>query len=191
MREVLRVRREFEELDVSGDGELSSQELEQLVRRTCQIPDEEDVPGHLLNRHWDVMELDGNGSVDFEEFLIWRMNIAFTEEMLVPDPAARHLRHLARRFRVPLPQMERIKSGFDSFDTDGCGELDEDDFKKVLVALTKAESERDIPPRILKQYWQEVRSDPHGVRFEEFLPWYVEKFENCGTAAERRQSDHV
>jgi len=125
---------------------------------------------HLFN----AADSDGNGVVDFEEYLMWCLNHAWAEELLVTDPKERELRKIARDRGFNLPEVEKVKRVFDRFDTDGGGVIDEQEFRKVITELMRVQDSDDLTQRKLVQLWKGVDTDGNGqVKFEEFLVWYL------------------
>jgi calmodulin len=54
----------FEMFDVNKDGSISKKELEHILRSLNEDPDEEEIQQLL-----DEVDVDGNGEIDFEEFV--------------------------------------------------------------------------------------------------------------------------
>ena len=54
----------FEMFDVNKDGAISKKELEHILRSLNEDPDEEEIQQLL-----DEVDVDGNGEIDFEEFV--------------------------------------------------------------------------------------------------------------------------
>jgi len=170
---------EFKRLDVSGDGCLQEDEFLEVVRLRANLPPGEEVPKHLHAKFWEKIDSDKSGNIDFEEYLLWSINVAYSEEMLVTDQKEREIRHLARKNGLNLNDVERIKKVFDEFDSDGSGVIDETEFKDVLIKLMKVKNPNDVSAKKMKRFWLEVDTDRSGeVNFEEFLLWYFNFFNN-------------
>jgi Ca2+-binding EF-hand superfamily protein len=45
----------------------------QVIRGILKVSDPSDVPQSRLERYWREIDLDGSGTVDFEEFVIWML----------------------------------------------------------------------------------------------------------------------
>jgi len=168
----------FKSFDQGHDPDgLSQKEFEKLVRHYCNLPEDGPIPDHLLNRHDHHHDIDHDGKVSFEEFVVWSIEVDFAEEVMVPDPKERHLRQLAREHDFLLTDVERIKGIFDSFDIDKSGEIDEEEFRKALFVLLRAKNESDVSQKKLLRYWREADVDRSGeISFEEFLLWYYRCF---------------
>eukprot|EP00747_Dinoflagellata_sp_TGD_P099403 gnl/TRDRNA2_/TRDRNA2_167729_c3_seq1.p1 gnl/TRDRNA2_/TRDRNA2_167729_c3~~gnl/TRDRNA2_/TRDRNA2_167729_c3_seq1.p1 ORF type:complete len:782 (-),score=109.05 gnl/TRDRNA2_/TRDRNA2_167729_c3_seq1:183-2528(-) len=176
--EVKKKRQEFDQTDVSQTGELSQEEFRGIVRKYCGFQPDDPVPEHLLTRYWTSVDADRSGGIDFEEFLLWSVSMAYSEEILVPDAKERHLRSLARQHDLCLPDVERVKSVFDRFDNDKSGQIDEEEFRNVLLVLMHVKNPADVSDKKLKRYWREVDTDrSNEISFEEFLLWYFTNFD--------------
>jgi len=170
---------EFCLLDQSQHGVLSEEEFYSFVRQKCSIAPGDPIPAHLLNRHWTNLQSSDDGTVSFEEYLLWGMTCSYAEEMLVTDLKERELRHVARKNGFLLPDVERIKVVFDRYDGDSSGNIDEGEFRDALFALMNVRNPSDVSQKKLQRYWREVDSDRSGsISFEEFLLWYFNFF--CG-----------
>lgn len=168
---------EFHRLDKDSNGYLCETEFLEVVRSRANLPPHEPVPKHLRAKFWAKADSDNSGDVDFEEFLLWSVQSAYTEEILVTDHKERYVRQLARKSGFALTDVERVKKVFDSFDGDGSGVVDESEFREVLIALMKVKNPADVSEKKMKRFWLEVDTDRSGeINFEEFLLWYFNFF---------------
>lgn len=166
--------RDFQDFDTSGNGYLSQDEFEATVRRLCHIPADSQIPHHLLANHFSKIDMDEDGQVSFEEYIIWSMETAYSEEVLVPDKNDRDMRRLARDNDIPITEVERVKKVFDQFDLDGSGNIETEEFFHVIMKLLNAQKPSDVSKKKLERYWNEADRDGSGeISFEEFLLWYV------------------
>lgn len=173
LREALQA---FRSLDSDSSGQICADEFQNAVRHFCNVPEDEPIPTHLLLPH-RRMDHDQSGGIDFEEFLLWTLTSAYTEEFMVSSPAERNTRRLARNWKVPLPEVEKLKSIFDSFDSDSNGEVEKNEFICMLYKLMNIRSGAGVSEKRMERYWQEVYHDGcAGIRFEEFLAWYMNEF---------------
>lgn len=164
---------DFSSFDKGGSGYLSPEEFEIIVRQVCHVRPDSPTPMHLLQSHWSQVDMDDDGKVSFEEYLIWTMETAYSEEVLVPDKNDRMLRHLAREHGFPITEVERMKTLFDEFDTDKSGQIEIEEFFHVIMKIMKCKNPSDISQKKLKRYWTEADRDGSGeISFEEFLLWY-------------------
>jgi len=169
-------REEFAIYDVGQKGEISRDEFQRLVRARCNLPTDKSLPMHLVSALGKSRDDEGN-AVTFEDFLLWTIHCAYAEELMVPDPYERHIRALARQQGMLLPDVEKIKKVFDGFDTDGSGEIEEDEFKHILYKLMNVKNTADVSEKKLQRYWRELDSSGDGsCDFDEFLVWFATLF---------------
>lgn len=174
---VQSIRHEFERMDVNGNEEISTEEFQAWLHKELGLKPGEDVPSCHLIRNFADADSDGNGVLDFEEFLLWRHARHFVEDLILDKDQDRRLREVARSYGLTIPEVENIKKEFDRFDLDSSGLIDRDEFKKCLVALLKGKDISDMPQNRLDRYWREIDVDQSGtVSLDEFLVWYIKYF---------------
>jgi len=165
---------EFKGLDENGNGMLTPVEFEAAVRKLCHVPDGEPTPLDLFDNQWKILDRHKRGVAGFEEFLLWSLNVAFTEGVVVEDTEERRMRSMAKKHKFNILDLERMRGVFNQFDEDGSGEVDEDEFKQVLCHVMKVKEASDIPDMTVKRYFREVDIDGSGdIDFEEFALWYL------------------
>jgi len=179
IEEVWQRQQEFTAFDsIGGCGVLTEDEFALLVRKRCNLSPTCEIPQHLLNRHRSSARDVDSDIVTFEDYILWTVNTAYSEEMLVTDLAERKLREFARRHDFLLPDVEMIKEVFDRFDNLHEGVLDEKRFRLVLFQLLDVRNPSDISAKKMQRYWREVDRDRSGsVAFQEFLLWYLTFFD--------------
>jgi len=156
-----------------GSGEIPHEQLKLAMREFCNLPEDLPVPWHLM-KAVIAQDTDHSGTMCFEEFLLWYMTTAYTEEMMVSSIDERRIRQLARERKMLLLDVERIKKVFDHFDEDGSGEIEQVEFREILCSLMNIKNQADVSEQRLLRYWRELDSDLSGaVTFDEFLDWYV------------------
>lgn len=164
---------EFLSLDKNGDGRLSLNEFEQAIRDRCNIAPDEATPYHLLHLNWSKADKDNDSEINFEEFLLWSTEHLFTEELVVNDPQERYMRELARKFNLPLDQVEKCYKTFMSSDSNRNGFIEEGEFRSCVANLWNCDME-DIPATRFRQFWLEADKGRLGkLSFEVFLIWYM------------------
>lgn len=111
----------FKAMDKNNDGMLSKEEIAEGYEEHfgMSIDDEE------LDRMFDAIDTDGNGTIDYSEFLMATMN----EQQLMSK--------------------EKLKQAFKMFDKDGSGTISKDEIKEALGSsseelVSKIVSEVDI-----------------------------------------------
>jgi Ca2+-binding EF-hand superfamily protein len=172
---------EFNAYDTDGNRELDRNEFQKVIRIHINMPGNGPLPKHLLNWHWLSAEKSMDNSLDFEEFLLWTMRTAYTEEALVPDVHERLLRQVARENGVSITEAEKMKTAFDRFDLDKTGFLGLSEFRYALFELLGAKNESDISSAKLQRWWREIDTDASGsASFEEFMVWYITNFSRNG-----------
>lgn len=178
--------KDFMYCDQGGNGSLSLQEFEAAVRVICNVRPDEDVPKHLLQSSMRTCDADADGQVSFEEYVVWSMEVAYAEEVLVPNAGERILRNLAREHGFRITDVEKVKVIFDEFDIDGSGNIENEEFFNVIMKLMNVKNPSDVSKKRLQRYWAEVDTDRSGeVTFEEFFLWYTRIGGGaglCGTA---------
>lgn len=164
---------EFLSLDKNGDGRLSLNEFEQAIRDRCNIAPDEATPHHLLHLNWSKADKDNDSEINFEEFLLWSTEHLFTEELVVNDPQERYMRELARKFNLPLDQVEKCYKTFMNSDSNRNGFIEEGEFRSCVAILWNCDME-DIPATRFRQFWLEADKGRLGkLSFEVFLIWYM------------------
>jgi len=173
--EVRELFEDFVRLDTSGDMLLSVSEFEETIRRRCNIPKGQSIPPHLLDQQWRMVDSDRSGGISFEEYLLWCVNHAWQEELLVTDPKEREIRRIAREHKFNLSQVEEVRKVFDKFDADKSGSIDMNEFQDVVASLTGVPIGSDSMSVIrLRQLFREVDRDGSGeIGFEEFVVWCI------------------
>ncbi|CAJ1340175.1 unnamed protein product [Effrenium voratum] len=169
---------EFREL---GEGRkvLTPVEFEKGMRRKCGLAASAPIPRSL--RAAALMQgglFQGeNHEVDFEEYLLWSQTTNFVEETLVKNPRERRLRFLAKEHGLDIMSVEYLLQAFNSFDADGSGFIESDEFRQVLCGMLKVREATDVSDARLMRYWREADPHNHGrLSFEEFLKWYGAMF---------------
>ena len=134
---ILEFKEAFALFDPDCDGEITHKELAKvLVSLGIQVTKDE-----VLEMLQDV-DADGNGSIDFPEFLTL----------------------LARKLKDSDSE-EELKEAFRVFDQDGSGSINVDEFRKVMTNLREVISEKELEEMI-----RDGDTDGDGeINYEEFV----------------------
>lgn len=168
--EVKKKWEQFHMFDTNGDVTLSMQEFQRVVRALCGIPEPDPIPPHLVKECFKETDADQDGSISFEEFLLWVNGVQYCEEMMVPDPEERMLRRIARENGLDLADVERVKNPFFKYDTDKQG-ITEDQFHDLICDLLKTNKE-DFAGHRMKRHWREVNPSGKQLTFPDFAVWW-------------------
>jgi len=166
----IRVKKaEFDAIDMNGDGVLELHEVEAAARKRCNLNPSDPMPQHLLDHHWKRADLNGDGEVTFEEYVMWSINV----DSVSSDPSEPRLRRVSQHYGFHPWDVEKIKAVFDGFDEDASGAIDKDEFMKALRKLMHLGEHGHIAPSQFERYWLEADADRNGeISFEEFMLWY-------------------
>jgi len=175
LEEVRQKLEEYRTLDVDGDESLTFPEFTEAVRRICKLAPGQAVPKAMLARHEDTADKDGDGKIDFEEFLLWSLRHSYNEDLIAPDRNEKQLRRFARQINVHMLDVDKAKAIFDEFDTDRSGAIEREEFKEILCRLS------NIKPNTLsdlstKRLWHDAdRLNRGKLTFFQFATWFFKQ----------------
>jgi len=172
----------FKRYDKDNDGLLAPYDFQLLLRAVLRerFPSAREVPRELFREALEIQST--SMAVTFNDFLTWITQNSFTEDLLLSDDE-RFVRRIARRFNVPLLEVEKVKGHFDSFDTDASGHIEEVEFKMLLGKLLNLPNAESLPESRVRSFWRELDDDSSGiVEFHEFIPWYLGYFGGGGAS---------
>lgn len=69
--EVQEIQDKFKTIDTDGSGTITRDEFELLVIKVYNLTDASDLAATRIDFFWKQVDKDGNGSVDFSEFVSW------------------------------------------------------------------------------------------------------------------------
>eukprot|EP00928_Gymnodinium_smaydae_P011874 TRINITY_DN14345_c0_g1_i1.p1 TRINITY_DN14345_c0_g1~~TRINITY_DN14345_c0_g1_i1.p1 ORF type:complete len:478 (-),score=38.09 TRINITY_DN14345_c0_g1_i1:120-1520(-) len=69
--EVDTYRKYFREFDYDGSEALAKDEFELLIKKCAKVPAGVEIPAARIKQLWNEADMDGNGTIDFEEFAIF------------------------------------------------------------------------------------------------------------------------
>jgi len=73
--EVERLKKVFDSFDQDGSGVIEEGEFRNAIIMLMNVKNPEDVSTKRLRRFWTEVDIDRNGSISFEEFLVWYCNV--------------------------------------------------------------------------------------------------------------------
>jgi len=176
LEDVRKCWKDFFSLGVNKDNLLPRESFVAAVRDRCTLPQDTDLPINPLGDDLIMRASNLGEHVDFEGFLQWSLGAEYIEQLLVTDPCELRLRHLARKWDLPLNEIDRIKNIFDHHDKDKMGFLDEAGFMSTVHQLAQLEG-LELGFSTIRLFWKELtlKAEKH-IGFDEFLRWYVN---NC------------
>jgi hypothetical protein len=84
---------------------------------------------------------------------------------------------LVQEWSISPVTAEKLKTTFDSFDLDGSGVIDYNEFRDMLAILLNVSNDSDLSRDRVYRFWKEVDRDSSGeVDFLEFGAWYLKYF---------------
>jgi len=133
----------FSLFDKDNDGTVTTHELGTVMRSLGQNPTEAELKD-MINE----VDADGNGTIDFPEFLTM----------------------MARKMRATDSE-EEIKEAFKVFDKDGNGYISAAELRQVMTSLGEKLTEKEVDEMI-----READIDGDGqINYDEFVKMMLEK----------------
>jgi len=162
--------------DTLQHGELHGDGFAKVLCKLTNCADKSELADGFFDSVFTFLDTDDSKSLDFTEFILWFSRHGFSENVLLSEEQ-RKIRQIARTHGMDIVQVESFKAAFDGFDLDKSGEIDFEEFEKLLYALVKVPSHLDLPKSRLNQFWAECDVDGSGaISFEEFLEFYQRYF---------------
>ncbi|XP_074657402.1 uncharacterized protein LOC141910271 isoform X1 [Tubulanus polymorphus] len=139
--QIAEFREAFSIFDKDGDGTITTRELGTVMRSLGQDPSESELQD-MIN---DV-DIDGNGTIEFPEFL----------------------KLIAGKLNQPDAE-EEIKQAFQVFDKDGNGFISADELRNVMANLGET-----LTPQEVEEMINEADVDGDGqINYDEFVKMMV------------------
>ncbi|KAL9556128.1 hypothetical protein MBANPS3_002020 [Mucor bainieri] len=134
--EIAEYKEAFQLFDTDGDGSITAIELGTVLRKFGMKPTDAELQD-MVN---DV-DADGNGNIDFTEFL-----------------------GLVKNMKTNTDETDDLKEAFKVFDVDGNGLIDREELRKVMSSLNESLSEEELDAMI-----KEADTNGDGqISFDEF-----------------------
>ncbi|XP_006294936.2 calmodulin-A [Capsella rubella] len=158
----------FSAFDVDGDGCITAKELGTVMRSLGQNPTKAELQD-LVNE----MDADGNGTIDFLEFLC---------AMIDTDSKEKFIKAISVVSQLTDEQLSEFKETFSAFDKDGDGCITAKEFVTMLRSLGEDNTEAEVQDMI-----NEVDLDGNGtIDFFEFLSIMARSVVNQGQVTRKR-----
>jgi len=141
--QIAEFKESFSLFDKDNDGTISTKELGGVMRSLGQNPSEKELQ-EMVNE----VDADGNGTIDFPEFLTM----------------------MARKMK-DTDSEEEIKEAFKVFDKDGNGFISPQELKHVMTNLGERLTEEEIDEMIREA---DIDGDGH-INYEEFVKMMMSK----------------
>jgi len=162
----------FQKFDDDGNGALDLVSFEAAVASIFDLPPGTKVETEKLNKAWEESEKHG-----IEGFLSWYKTHQFVKIGVESASDDASVDQIAKKYRLDVSQVMKLKKKFDEFDADKSGEIDQEEFKAMLVFFMKVKNIDDIPAPRIKRFWQEIDIDQSGaVSFSEYVHWLSKTF---------------
>eukprot|EP00930_Biecheleria_cincta_P018138 TRINITY_DN14229_c0_g1_i1.p1 TRINITY_DN14229_c0_g1~~TRINITY_DN14229_c0_g1_i1.p1 ORF type:complete len:467 (+),score=88.71 TRINITY_DN14229_c0_g1_i1:74-1474(+) len=139
-----------------------------------------EIPESTLEVSFKLVDSNGNGSIDFSEFVSWYSAYGFHVNFQVSDEEQAH-RAFCVKNRMSITDLDRYRKYFSAFDSDGSGEIEEDEFEALLRKCARIPSDINIPPTRFRTLWNDADLDGSGaIDFQEFAIFYKKYFDEAG-----------
>jgi Ca2+-binding EF-hand superfamily protein len=192
IRDIAEVRRIFGQFDEDQSGLLEPHEFVDLLARLMRLP-KNSMDMDQVWRHWEAVDIDGGGTITFDEFQKWYCGAFSIEHPDFRDFFTKDIdleeddimvRNVAKKLHMCVTDIEKLWKTFTRLDSNKSGKLEFEEFKELIEKQLKPELSRfsttaEVPSTIYKKFWVEL--DPLGsgsVAFPDFAAWYVSFFKD-------------
>lgn len=173
-------------IDVFKDGEVNIDGFAKIICKLvgCSLPSE--LPDGLVQRSFRDAVAGATKSLAFLDFAMWysRSRDGSTEQHLLMTSAQLAVHEVARKHDLPVLEVEQYKKKFDFFDEDQSGQIDYQEFTKLLNSLIKVPAHVELPRSRVNQFWLEADRDRNNfLSFEEFVLFFDRYFNISGATS--------
>jgi len=179
-------KRVFDSCDHNGDNSLDGDEFEELITKllTAQLNDPilaaERARWTTENCCWR-MDDDQNDNIGFLEFVRWYHSNGFKQDLLLSENE-RVIRCLAKQTGLELTFVDELKRTFDACVSGDGGQVDINEFERVLRKMLKMRSDIEMPRFRIAHFWSQIQHRDSGmISFQDFLIWWVMYFDEVGS----------
>lgn len=175
-----------DDIDVFKDGEVNIDGFAKIICKLvgCSLPSE--LPDGLVQRSFRDAVAGATKSLAFLDFAMWysRSRDGSTEQHLLMTSAQLAVHEVARKHDLPVLEVEQYKKKFDFFDEDQSGQIDYQEFTKLLNSLIKVPAHVELPRSRVNQFWLEADRDRNNfLSFEEFVLFFDRYFNISGATS--------
>ncbi|CAJ1450286.1 unnamed protein product, partial [Effrenium voratum] len=158
--ELVEVKDIFDSFDEDDTGTLDIGEFQNVAMRILcsQLGDTDQAAErarHLCERNFSLIDSDGSGSVDFEEFLRWYSSRSFHQSLLLTD-RERQIRDLAKKVGLDANTVDKVKEYYDGADVDRSGAISYEEFAEILPRMLKLPAGQKLSERRIQHFWNEA-----------------------------------
>jgi len=174
---------------VFTEGELTKANLAGVMRQMSGSANE-GIEACLVENAFVMADRDNSGGISFYEFAIWYSSHSFDEHFNL-DAREMELRNLTRQIDMSPSEFDTYKRHFDSFDIDGNGTINREEFYVMMLKCLKVPKHIGLPAGRVQQLWNGADSDGNGeIDFSEFVVFFQRYFPQWGNICPQNYSQY-
>merc|ERR1719188_583021 len=117
--------------DIQEKKVLTIGEFRAALSEHFGLTEDTPLPSYLINAHWNSADTDKNGTLDFEEFLLWTINCGDIAALHSKNSKEHHVQEFAANMDLPLAEVERVMEVFTRYSGNG-GIVEERGFRNIM-----------------------------------------------------------